>query len=53
MVLLASGRIGRPWTIWEIQLTRIAGALGDENLAGDGAAHFADSSSGRADLRQE
>jgi hypothetical protein len=26
--------------IWEIQLTQIADALGDENLAGGGAAHF-------------
>jgi hypothetical protein len=40
-----SGRIGRPRTIWEIQLTRIACALGDENLAGDGAAHTDDASS--------
>jgi hypothetical protein len=43
-VLLAGGRIGRPPTIWEIQLTRIAGALGDENLAGDGAARHCDAS---------
>jgi hypothetical protein len=29
----------RPLAIWEIQLTQIAAATGDENLAGDGAAH--------------
>jgi hypothetical protein len=36
----------RPLAIWEIHLTQIAAATGDENLAGDGAAHGGDSSSG-------
>jgi hypothetical protein len=31
--------------IWEIQLTQIATAFGDENLASDGAAHTNDRSS--------
>jgi hypothetical protein len=35
-----------PLTIWEIQLTRIAVALGDENLAGNGAARRRDGSRG-------
>jgi hypothetical protein len=30
----------RPLAIWEIHLTQIAAATGDENLAGDGATHF-------------
>jgi anti-sigma28 factor (negative regulator of flagellin synthesis) len=35
----------RPLKIWEIQLTQIAIALGDENLAGDDATRCADGSS--------
>jgi hypothetical protein len=35
----------------EIHLTQIAGATGDENLAGDGVAHAGDSSSGSTWLR--
>jgi hypothetical protein len=36
----------RPLAIWEIQLTQIATATGDENLVGDRAAHRPDSSRG-------
>jgi len=40
------GRSRRPLAIWEIHLTQIAAATGDENLAGDGAAHWHDRSRG-------
>jgi hypothetical protein len=39
MSLLTTAARGRPYGIWEIQLTQIAAATGDENLAGDGIAH--------------
>jgi hypothetical protein len=38
MGLLTAAASVRQRTIWEIQLTRIAVALGDENLADGGAA---------------
>jgi hypothetical protein len=44
--LLTAAEMRRPLAIWEIQLTQIATATGDENLVGDGAAHTGDSSSG-------
>jgi len=34
----------RPLKIWEIQLTQIARALGDENLAGNDATRVIDAS---------
>jgi hypothetical protein len=44
--LLTTAAKRRPLAIWEIQLTQIATATGDENLVGDGAAHRPDSSRG-------
>jgi hypothetical protein len=39
ILLLTAAARGRPLAIWEIHLTQIAAATGDENLVGDGAAH--------------
>jgi len=44
ILLLTAAVLRRPLAIWEIQLTQIATATGDENLAGDGAAHAVDRS---------
>jgi hypothetical protein len=43
LLLTTAVRDGR-LAVWEIQLTQIAAATGDENLAGDGAAHSLDRS---------
>jgi hypothetical protein len=45
LLLLTAAVLRRPLAIWEIHLTQIAAATGDENLAGDGAAHWLDRSS--------
>jgi len=45
-MLLTTAVRRRPLAIWEIQLTQIATATGDENLAGDGATHSLDRSRG-------
>jgi hypothetical protein len=45
ILLLTAAALLRPLAIWEIHLTQIAAATGDENLAGDGVTHFGDSSS--------
>jgi hypothetical protein len=39
-LLLTTAVLRRPLAIWEIHLAQIATATGDENLAGDGAAHW-------------
>jgi hypothetical protein len=44
--LLTTAAQRRPLAIWEIQLTQIATATGDENLVGDGVTHSRDSSRG-------
>jgi len=44
LLLTAAVQI-RPLAIWEIHLTQIATATGDENLAGNGVAHLLESSS--------
>jgi hypothetical protein len=46
ILLLTTAVLRRPLAIWEIQLTQIATATGDENLAGDGVAHSVDRSRG-------
>jgi hypothetical protein len=43
LLLTAAAQI-RPLAIWEIHLTQIATATGDENLAGDGVTHIGDRS---------
>jgi hypothetical protein len=43
LLLTAAVQI-RPLAIWEIQLTQIATAIGDENLAGNGVTHPGESS---------
>jgi len=44
-LLLTAAASLRPLAIWEIHLTQIATAIGDENLVGNGVTHFGDSSS--------
>jgi hypothetical protein len=46
ILLLTAAVLNGRLRIWEIHLTQIAAATGDENLAGDGVAHTGDSSSG-------
>jgi hypothetical protein len=50
-LLLTAAVLRRPLAIWEIHLTQIAAATGDENLAGDGAAHCPDRSRGVTSTR--
>jgi hypothetical protein len=45
ILLLTAAMQIRPLATWEIHLTQIAAATGDENLAGDGVTHIGDSSS--------
>jgi hypothetical protein len=45
ILLLTAAVQRRPLAIWEIHLTQIAAATGDENLAGDGVTHGGDGSS--------
>jgi hypothetical protein len=45
ILLLTAAEWVRPLAIWEIHLTQIATATGDENLAGDGVTHKGDDSS--------
>jgi hypothetical protein len=44
ILLLTAAVRRRPLAIWEIHLTQIATATGDENLAGDGVTHIGDRS---------
>jgi hypothetical protein len=44
ILLLTTAVLRRPPAIWEIHLTQIATATGDENLAGDGVTHIGDRS---------
>jgi len=46
ILLLTATVLRRPRAIWEIHLTQIATATGDENLAGGGATHSEDRSRG-------
>jgi hypothetical protein len=44
ILLLTAAALLQPLAIWEIHLTQIATATGDENLAGDGVTHIGDRS---------
>jgi hypothetical protein len=51
ILLLTAAVRRRPLAIWEIQLTQIATAIGDENLVGNGVAHPVDRSRSETSTR--